>query len=109
MWVLARGAWALGCLHPGTLPGQEGLEGQAHREVGTAGTHRLQDVGLAQLLGHVSHVKEARKLWPPNRASESWSPGGAAGGLLSRAGQVDGKALGPGAVGGGSSPFLGWG
>lgn len=61
---------ALGFLHPGTLPGQEGLEGQAHGEVGTTGTYCLQDARLVQLLCHVSHIKEARKLWPWNRGSE---------------------------------------
>lgn len=87
-----------------TLPGQEGLEGHTHREVGTAGTHCLQDACLVQLLCHVSHIKEAWKLWPWNRAHESWSGGGlklwGVRGLLSRAEQVDRKAPGPGGGGG---------
>lgn len=60
-----------GCPHPGPLPGQEGLERHANGEVGTAGTHGLQDARLAQLLCHVTHIKEARKLWPRGRAKES--------------------------------------
>lgn len=55
--------------HSGALPGQEGLEGDAHWEVGTAGTYSLQDACLAQLLCHMSHIEEARKLWPWDRAT----------------------------------------
>lgn len=60
--------WALGCPHPGALPGQEGLEGYPYWEVGAASTDSLQDTCLAQLLCHVSHIKKAWKLWPWDRA-----------------------------------------
>lgn len=64
-----------GCPHPAALPGQESLKGHTHGEVGTAGAHRLQDACLEQLLCHMFHVKEARKLWPRDRANESWGQG----------------------------------
>lgn len=54
----------LACPHPGPLPGQEEPEGHTDGEIGAAGTHSLQDARLAQLLCHVPHIKEARKLWP---------------------------------------------
>lgn len=53
------------------LPGQECLEGHAHREVGTAGADGLQDARLVQLLRHMSHIKEALDLGP-ERGSERW-------------------------------------
>lgn len=61
--VLPQGTRPLAAL-PRALPGQEGLEGDAHRKVGTAGAYGLQDASLAQLLCHMSHIKEAWDLWP---------------------------------------------
>lgn len=63
---------ALRCWAP---PGQEGPKGHTHGEVGTAGAHGLQYGCLVQLLCHMSHVKEAWKLWPQDRAKDSWSQG----------------------------------
>lgn len=61
-------------------PGQEGLEGHAHWEVDAAGTHGLQDACLAQLLCHVPHIEEARKLWPWDRAMRAGGKGPTAAG-----------------------------
>lgn len=57
--------------HPGALPVQESLEGHAHREVGAAGAHSLQDTGLVQLLCHVPHIEEAWELWPETEPARS--------------------------------------
>lgn len=84
----------LACPHPGALPGQEEPEGHTDGEIGAAGTHSLQDARLAQLLCHVPHIKEARKLWPWGQSPGQLESG--AGGSSKRGGRGAGHEEGEG-------------